>query len=99
MNREIEKLRKREAETKWAKADGERKNDRKRREDIAQCSLITRAAEVQEADMSNPVDTRGRAMGSHDTQGEDVQQAPTGDWCGSQQSTIQQKKGTVCGQA
>lgn len=46
---------------------------RKTRVDIAQCSLITRAAEVQEPDMSNPVDTRGRAMGSRGTKGEDIQ--------------------------
>lgn len=46
---------------------------RKTRVDIAQCSLITRAAEVQEPDMSNPVDTRGRAMGSHGTEGGEIQ--------------------------
>lgn len=73
MNREIEKLREEEAETKWARADGEIKKDGKMRVDIAQCSLITRAAEVQEPDMSNPVDTRGRAMGSHGMEGEDIQ--------------------------
>lgn len=37
------------------------------------CSLITRAAEVQELDMSNPVDTRARAMGSRSSEGEDIQ--------------------------
>lgn len=47
--------------------------ERKTRVDIAQCSLITRAAEVQEPDMSSPVDTRGRAMGSHGTEGDDIQ--------------------------
>lgn len=46
---------------------------RKTRVDIAQCSLITRAAEVQEPDMSNPVDTRGRAMGSHGTEWGEIQ--------------------------
>lgn len=54
-------------------ADGRR--DEERRGWISdECSLITGAAEVQEPDVSNPVDTRGRAMGSGCRQGGEAQQ-------------------------
>lgn len=73
--------------------------ERKTRVDIAQCSLITRAAEVQEPDMSNPVDTRGRAMGSHGTEGEDTQHRTHRRLMCSPAIYKPIKKGMVCGQA
>lgn len=52
------------------KVSADRWRDEERRGWISdQCSLITGAAEVQEPDVSNPVDTRGRAMGSGSRQG------------------------------
>lgn len=73
--------------------------ERKTRVDIAQCSLITRAAEVQEPDMSNPVDTRRRAMGSHGTEGEDIQHRTHRRLMCFPAIYKPIKKGTVCGQA
>lgn len=59
----------------------DRRREEERRGWISdQCSLITRAAEVQEPDVSNPVDTRGRAMGSGSTErGMRRSNTPTGD--------------------
>lgn len=52
------------------KVSADRRREEERRGWISdQCSLITRAAEVQEPDVSNPVDTRGRAMGSGSAEG------------------------------
>lgn len=71
----------------------------KTRVDIAQRSLITRPAEVQEPDMSNPVDTRGRAMGSLGTEGEDIQHRTHRRLMCFPAIYEPIKKGTVCGQA
>ena len=42
-------------------------------------SLITRAVEVQEAEMSSPADTRERSMGSSGVEGKTYGVAPAGD--------------------
>lgn len=73
--------------------------ERKARVDIAQCSLITRAAEVQEPDMSSPVDTRRRAMGSHGTEGEEILHHTHRRLMCFPAIYKPIKKGTVCGQA
>lgn len=80
-------------------SEGEIERERKMRVDIAQCSLITRAAEVQEPDMSNPVDTRGRAMGSHGTEGEEIQHRAHRRLMCFPAIYEPIKKGTDCGQA
>lgn len=52
---------------------------RKTRVDIAQCSLITRAAEVQEPDMSNPWTLEEGQWGHMAQRGERYNIEPTGD--------------------
>lgn len=75
------------------------REEEKARVDIAQCSLITRAAEVQEPDMSSPVDTRRRAMRSRGTEGEHVQHHTHRRLMCFPAIYKPIKKGTVCGQA
>lgn len=73
MNRKTERVKNEERKRQKQSEHRQKAGGRKTRVDIAQCSLITRAAEVQEPDMSNPVDTRGRAMGSGSTEGGETQ--------------------------